>query len=102
MDKPRPENFGWHQSQGFDDEPSGWTRDGGEEAYNIALGKWYAEFPVEEAPMSVEEKAQKWDELAARIAKLYEADPLMNMEDDDGNLLLGDVGEAAAAAFGYL
>lgn len=91
MDKPKPEDFGWHESQGFDDEPSGWAIEGGEEAYRIALDKWYNQFPAEEAPMSVEEKAQKWDELSEKIAKIYDADFLLN-----------NVGEASAKAFGYL
>lgn len=74
MDKPRPKDFGWHESQGFDDEPSGWAMEGGEEAYHVALDKWYAQFPAEEAPMSVEEKAQKWDELCDKARNLLADD----------------------------
>lgn len=38
-------------------------------------------------------KAARWDALAKQIAKFYE-------EDSDADL--GDIGEAAAIAFGYL
>lgn len=36
-EKPTPEKFGWHEKKGFDDEPSGWMFEGGEDAYNTAL-----------------------------------------------------------------
>jgi len=38
--KPTPEQFGWHNQNGFDDEPSGWMLEGGEDAYYEALKKW--------------------------------------------------------------
>lgn len=38
--KPQPEQFGWHNNSGFDDEPSGWMYEGGEEAYLEALKKY--------------------------------------------------------------
>ena len=38
--KPTPEKFGWHNQNGFDDEPSGWMFEGGEDAYYEALKKW--------------------------------------------------------------
>ena len=40
LEKPTPEKYGWHEQQGFDDEPSGWMFEGGEEAYYEALKKW--------------------------------------------------------------
>jgi len=39
MEEPKPEQFGYHEAQGFDDE-SGWMIEGGEEAYYEALEKW--------------------------------------------------------------
>jgi hypothetical protein len=41
--KPTPEKFGYHQQSGFDDEPSGWMIEGGEEAYRAALAEWAGE-----------------------------------------------------------
>lgn len=38
--KPTPEQYGWHNQEGFDDEPSGWMFEGGEEKYYEALKKW--------------------------------------------------------------
>lgn len=39
-EKPTPEKYGWHNQQGFDDDPSGWMFEGGEEAYYEALKEW--------------------------------------------------------------
>ena len=41
--KPTPEEYGWHNQQNFDDEPSGWVFEGGEEAYYKALKEWKAQ-----------------------------------------------------------
>jgi len=38
--KPIDTDFGWHEQQGFDDEPSGWMLEGGEEAYYKAFKEW--------------------------------------------------------------
>lgn len=38
--RPTPEQFGWYNQNGFDDEISGWKVEGGEEAYYEALEKW--------------------------------------------------------------
>ena len=38
--KPTPEKYGWHTQIGFDDEPSGWQFEGGEDAYEKALRDW--------------------------------------------------------------
>jgi uncharacterized protein with GYD domain len=38
-------------------------------------------------------KAERWDALESKIGKFYE---------DDSDADLGDIGEAAAVAFGYL
>lgn len=38
LKKPTKEQYGWHA--GFDDEPSGWMFEGGEEAYYDALKQW--------------------------------------------------------------
>ena len=38
--KPTKEKYGWYSQCGFDDEPSGWLCEGGEEAYFEALEKW--------------------------------------------------------------
>jgi hypothetical protein len=38
--KPNPEKYGWHEQQGFEDEPSGWMLEGGEDAYYKALKEW--------------------------------------------------------------
>jgi hypothetical protein len=40
LEKPTMEKYGWHTQSGFDDEPSGWMYEGGEEAYYEALKKW--------------------------------------------------------------
>lgn len=40
LEKPTREKYGWHTQRGFDDEPSGWMYEGGEEAYCEALKKW--------------------------------------------------------------
>ena len=40
IEKPLPAKYGWHEQIGFDDEPSGWTIEGGEEAYYEALAKY--------------------------------------------------------------
>lgn len=40
MKKPKKEDFGWHEQEAFDDEPSGWIFEGGEEAYYKALNLW--------------------------------------------------------------
>jgi len=39
-EKPKKENYGWHSQDGFDDLPSGWAFEGGEEAYGEAITKW--------------------------------------------------------------
>lgn len=41
MKEPRKEDYGWHERRQFDDEPSGWYVEGGEEAYNEALAKYH-------------------------------------------------------------
>ena len=41
--KPTPEQFGWHNQNGFDDEPSGWIYEEGEERYFSALAAWEEE-----------------------------------------------------------
>ena len=40
MEQPIKENYGWVESTGFDSEPSGFTIEGGEEAYEEAMEKW--------------------------------------------------------------
>ena len=40
MEKPNKEKYGWHNQDGFDDEPTGWLIEGGEEAYFEALKRW--------------------------------------------------------------
>ena len=39
-EKPKKENYGWHEQRGFDDEKSGWTLEGGEKAYDEAVKKY--------------------------------------------------------------
>ncbi len=41
--KPEMQDYGFHIQMGFDDEPTGWLIEGGEEAYYEALGAWEAE-----------------------------------------------------------
>ena len=41
-EKPKMEKYGWHEQSGFDDLPSGWMFEGGEEAYYEALKEWEA------------------------------------------------------------
>jgi len=40
ISKPIKEKYGWYTQEGFDDLPSGWMIDGGEEAYYKALKEW--------------------------------------------------------------
>ena len=40
MEKPIKEKYGWHTQCGFDDEPTGWLIEGGEEAYDEAMKRW--------------------------------------------------------------
>ncbi len=40
MEKPTMEKYGYHYQTGFDDQPSGWMFEGGEDAYYEALKKW--------------------------------------------------------------
>jgi len=40
LDKPKAEKYGWHMQDGFDDLPSGWMYEGGEDAYYKALSIW--------------------------------------------------------------
>lgn len=55
--KPDPEKYGWHEQCGFDDEPSGWLLEGGEEAYNEAVEKWKSAYQPRE--ITDEEIAEK-------------------------------------------
>jgi len=43
LEKPTMEKYGWHTQNGFDDEPSGWMFEGGEEAYYSTLKEWEAQ-----------------------------------------------------------
>jgi hypothetical protein len=47
------------------------------------------------------EKARKWDELDKKIGSFYVDDEGNELPEDQGGDL-GDIGEAAASAFGYL
>ena len=38
--KPKKEDYGWITQSGFDNEPSGWAIEGGEEAYSKAIEEW--------------------------------------------------------------
>lgn len=38
--QPKKEDYGFHTQNGFDDEPSGWSLEGGEDAYYKALKKY--------------------------------------------------------------
>lgn len=40
--KPNKKDYGWHDQQGFDDEPSGWLIEHGEQEYYKALNKYNA------------------------------------------------------------
>ena len=40
MEKPTMEKYGYYYQSGFDDQPSGWMSEGGEDAYYEALKKW--------------------------------------------------------------
>ena len=42
-DMPTPEKYGYYTQSGFDDEPSGWMFEGGEEAFIIAIDEWETE-----------------------------------------------------------
>jgi hypothetical protein len=39
-EKPEMEKYGFHSQSGFDDLPSGWMIEGGEDAYYEALKNW--------------------------------------------------------------
>ena len=55
--KPDPEKYGWHEQCGFDDEPSGWLLEGGEEAYNEAVEKWKSAYQPREVTY---EEIERW------------------------------------------
>ncbi len=38
--KPNPKKYGWYERNGFDDDPSGWQFEEGEERYYEALRHW--------------------------------------------------------------
>ena len=38
--KPTKEEYSWYNQSGFDDQPSGWQDEGGEEEYYKALKEW--------------------------------------------------------------
>jgi hypothetical protein len=40
MKKPIKEDFGWENANGFENEPSGFVLEGGEEAFEEAMQKW--------------------------------------------------------------
>ena len=42
LEKPTMEKYGWHTQSGFDDDPTGWMYEGGEDAYYEALKQWEA------------------------------------------------------------
>lgn len=50
--KPKKEDYGWHTQSGFDNEPSGWQIEGGEEAYAEALEKWQLVQKKQHVPFS--------------------------------------------------
>lgn len=50
-----------------------------------------------ESKSAVQKKADQWDKLDEKIGKFYESDT-GDIEEGD----LGDIGELAASAFGYL
>lgn len=37
---PTALQYGWHLNQGFDDVPSGWETEDGEEKFNAAFDEW--------------------------------------------------------------
>ena len=39
-EKPNMEQYGWHNQESFDDLPSGWMVEDGEENYFKALKEW--------------------------------------------------------------
>lgn len=39
-EKPKQEKYGWHNQDSFDDLPSGWQIEGGEEAFYEAIQEW--------------------------------------------------------------
>lgn len=47
IEKPKKEKYGWHTQESFDDLPSGWQIEGGEEAYEEALKKYNAQLNKE-------------------------------------------------------
>jgi hypothetical protein len=46
MKVPKKEDYGFHTQNRFDDEPSGWSLEGGEDAYYKALEKYEKQFDL--------------------------------------------------------
>lgn len=57
--------------------------------------------PTEKQIKEWKAKAEKWDTLDNEISKFYFDEEGNELEDGEGGDLI-DIGEAAAAAFGYL
>lgn len=57
--------------------------------------------PTKDQITTWKEKAEKWDQLEKKIEKFYMDDNGNELSDDEGGDL-GDIGEAAAMAFGFL
>ena len=55
MKEPNKEDFGWVEQINFDDEPSGFVIEGGEEAYEKAIMNWIRK-KIEKAKQKEDDK----------------------------------------------
>ncbi len=58
--------------------------------------------PTSQQIKAWKEKAEKWDALAQKIESFYLDEKGELLPDDDDRFDLGNIGEAAAMAFGWL
>ena len=70
--KPKKEDYGWHTQSGFDNEPSGWTIEGGEEAYAEALEKWQLVQKKQHVPFSNGTEYTMWQDANCYQCSKYE------------------------------
>lgn len=68
--KPTKEQYGWVEQSGFDEEPSGWVIEGGEEAYEEAL-KQYESTGIDRNPTVLSGVSLAQYKRALRKEQLY-------------------------------
>lgn len=72
MKEPKKKDYGWHTQSGFDDEPSGWYIDGGEEAYDEAIKAWHNAQKKQLVPFSNGTEYTMWQDANCHQCTKYE------------------------------